>query len=305
MSLKDIMLDYFYNLTDPSWMWNLVLFDMLCVFVMLLFFKQMVGIYSKINFNHELCEKDNPAYGIVVGFLFLSFFLIMSAASSGDTVVNYGKELMLMIGYGLSGVFMLLSSKFVFDNVSMREFHIKEQLSKRNKAVAIVDGGNALATALIVFAYMGWVKSTSLNAIMVVAYGWVLSQVSLSLYSYIKKKTYRSSNGETLVENIESGNIAVAVKFVGYRLSFAMTPLIALPHFVYDEDWAMLQATNIFFTSVILSIVYIIMTKVCMKLVFLKTNINDEINRQHNIGLAFVEAMVIMGITFMTYGMLK
>ena len=300
----ELLKEFFNMIIADDWQWGLVSVDMLLIIAMLFVFKMTLGLYSGVSVRDEISEKDNPAFGIVVASSFLSFFIIMSGASSGGFEVPLLDEIILMLSYGFAGMAMLLVSKIIFDKVSMSQFCIRDELKNQNIAAGIVDSGNLISTALIVFAYMSWVQSDSLLGIEIVAYGWLLSQVALSTVTFIRSKIYRTAHGETLYDAIHKGNVAVAVRFTGYRLSMALAPIVALPHFEFNANEPFYLATMIFLTSMILAMLYVLTTVLIKKIVFNSINFCSEINDQSNIGVAFIEAGIVLGLTILNYGLL-
>jgi uncharacterized membrane protein YjfL (UPF0719 family) len=297
--------EYFLSLFSSEWMWDLVALDLVLIIGILFLFKKMVGFYSGVNVINEVSEKDNSAFGMVLGSMFLGFFITMSAVTTGDELTSYKQEVILVLSYGISAIFMLLSSKLIFDKISMSKFHILEELNKGNKSVALVDSGNILSTALIVFAYMSWVKGVNLNSIAVVFYGWFLSQVSLSALTYIRAKMYKEYDGKTLIDSIIDDNQAVALRFFAYRIVFAFTPIIALSHYPFEEDYTFLLATEIFMTSIILFVLFVLFTSITKKVLFSSVDFKDEINKQRNFGVAFIESSIIIGYALFFFGLLK
>lgn len=297
--------EFFISLTAPDWQWGMVFIDMAVIIGLIFVFKKTIGLYSGINVKEELAEKDNPAYGFVFGASFLSFFIIMAAASTGNMIVDIGKEVSLVVVYGLSGMAMLLISKIIFDKVSLSQFCVREELSKRNMAVAVVDGGNLIATAIIVFAYMSWVKSTSFDAICVIAYGWILSQIVLSAFTHLRGLMFKSDSNQNLSDAIKSNNVAVAIRFTGYRIALAMAPLITISHYPYESEWKFMLATEIFLTTILLATIYLVGTAIAKKIIFTKVNFGSEINDQNNAGMAYVELAIVIGLTILNYGLLK
>lgn len=296
---------YFTDLVSDEWDWDLVGINLIISITFLLLLKLKVSWFTGVESREELADKDNPAFGINLAFVFFSYLLIMSAASTGNDTLPIFEEIKLMGGYAIAGMFMLMISKLIFDKLSMKSFCLQEEIRKRNCAAAIVDGGNALATALIVFTYMGWVKGTDFQPIMIVAYGWVLSQVVLSVVSFLRAKLYKSSDGSTLQSAIQDGNIAVAIRYTAYKLSFAITPLIAAPHYPYSEDEGWWMATAIFISSLLLAFAVKILASLMKRVLVSKVDFADEINRQRNYGLACVEASFVLGLVYLFYGMLQ
>lgn len=297
--------EFFISLGSSEWQWNMVFIDMAIIIGLIFIFKKTIGLYSGINVKEELAEKDNPAYGFVFAASFLSFFIIMAAASTGNFIVSFWQEVSLVLGYAFAGMLMLLASKIIFDKVSLSQFCVRDELSKRNMAVAIVDGGNLIATSIIVFAYMSWVKSTSFDAICVIAYGWLLSQIVLSGFTHVRGLLFKSDSNQNLSEAIQSNNVAVAIRFTGYRIALAMAPLITISHYPYESEWKFMLATEIFLTTILLATIYLIGTAIAKKIIFNKVNFGKEINDQKNTGMAYVELAIVIGLTILNYGLIK
>lgn len=297
--------EYFVNLVSPDWSWDLIGINVLLVTIFLCLFKHKIGWLSGVSVREEVAEKDNPAFGIALGSLFLGFLIIMSAATTGDDVVSYKKEFLLMTTYGLSGMIMLTLSKLLFDKISLLNFEMPEELRKRNISAAIIDGSNVIATALIIFAYMGWVKGTSLTTVLVVAYGWLISQIVLTVFNKIKESIFKSTVHSNFVEAIKADNKAVAIRYSFYKLSVAIAPLVAVSHYKFDVSIAYWQATEIFLTTILLSTIYLTLPSLLKKIIIPNVDFRDEINNQQNIGLAFIEGCIVLGLAILSYGLLK
>jgi uncharacterized membrane protein YjfL (UPF0719 family) len=304
-NIKMFFQDFFTNITSSEWSWDLVGINILLISMLLFLFKYMVASSSGVQLKEELAEKDNPAFGTVLASSFLSFFIIMSGASSGAEIINHKSEILLMLSYGISGMIMLILSRLIFDKFVMSDFCIHAELRNRNEAAAIMDSGNTIATAMIIFAYMSWVQGVNSITILVVAYGWVISQILLSLLSLIRNKMYKSINGHTLQEAIKAGNIAVATRNSCYRLSIAATPIISSMHVDFVAGEAIWQATMIFAYSIVLSTILIILPLLIKKVLFSGINFKDEINEQQNTGIAKLEGYMVIGLTIVFFGILK
>lgn len=298
--LKLNLTEYFTDLTSNEWMWDLVGINLIMIMGFLFVFKYALSALTGVSFKDELANKDNPAFGITIAFSLLSFFIVMGAASTGDDLVPLSQEMMLMAGYGLGGMVMLFISKLLLDNVAMASFCIQEEIRKRNIAAATIDGSNVLATAIIIFTYMSWVKGTSLESLSLVAFGWIVSQVLLTGISFLRSAIFKSKSGKTLQQSIQDGNVGVAVRYSAYKIAFGMTALTASQHYLFEIDgehnlWA---ATAIFITSTLLTLAIVALTWLSKLTVFGRIDFADEINDQQNIGLAFCEAAFVIGLAF-------
>jgi len=294
------------NILSSEWQWGLIGINALMVSALLLLFKAKIGWVIGIDVNGELSVKDNPAFGTVLASTFLAYFIVMSGATSGgDVDVEYMSEILVMLQYGVSGMIMLMVSRFINDKMVMRNLSVSEELKKENMAVAIMDSGNTLATAMMIFAYMTWVQGYNLTTISLVFYGWIVSQVLLSLLSFIRFKIYKSNDNHTLYDAIKNGNVAVAIRNTCYRLAIASTPLIASMHVEFLEEDGLWQSTMILFYAIMLSLLILLISTLMRKILFMSVDFRDEINEQNNTGLAKVEGFIVIGVAIMLYGLLK
>ncbi len=312
MSIMANLTEYFMDLASPEWQWNLVGMNLIMIFGFLFLFKFKIAWFTGVSIQEELAEKDNPAFGIKLAFSFLSFFLIMGAASTGDDYLPLQQEFKVMAIFGVAGMIMLFLSQIVLDNVAMKSFCLREQIRNQNCSAALVDGSNMLATAIIVYTYMSWVKGYNLDIIFVVIYGWILSQVSLSGLSWIRAKIYKSKDGSTLQQAIQDDNLAVAIRYSCYKISFAMTSLIAATHYPFESEFMLWNASAIFLSSILLSIGITFLTFLAKQIIFStkffffkSIDFADEINRQRNVGLGAIEGFFAIGITLAIFSLLK
>jgi uncharacterized membrane protein YjfL (UPF0719 family) len=301
MDIKQYLIEFGASLVSSEWQWNYVLLNMAVIFVALSLFKYKLAWITGVPFNDELAKKDNPAFGYVVGGAFFSFFLVMAGVSSGEGASDLVTELKLMIAFALSGMVMLLISRFVLDKISMRDFCLTEQIKEQNKAAGIVDACNMIATAIIIFTYMSWVKGDSFENIKYVAYGWLVSQILLSGLSFIRAKIFKAEDGSTLQDNIKSGNIAVAFRYSCYKIAFAMTMFTASYHYEYSEEYTWWYAQSIILAGIVLSAGIKLATFIAKKIILFSINFRNEINDQNNTGLAVVEGLLVIGMTILIF----
>ncbi len=304
MNITTYFTEFFTDLASPEWQWGLIAINLSVIFVLLFLFKFKIAWKTGVSTHDELSEKDNPAYGGVLASAFFSFFLIMGAASTGDDQTLLQQELMLMIGFGVSGMIMLFISRVFLDKIAMKDFCLSEAIRKQNIAAALVDSSNMIATALIIFTYMSWVQGTAFESILVVAYGWVISQVLLSVLSFIRAKMYKSKNGESLVEAISKNNIAVGIRYSAYKISFAFSAVIASGQYPYISEYVWWSTHSIFFSSILLSVIITLLTFLAKKIILGSIDFREEINEQNNTGLAAVEASLVLGITITAFCLL-
>lgn len=303
----DFIKNYITDLISPSWHWDLVGLNLAMIIGFLVVFSFLITLLTGVSMKDELAEKDNPAFGVTLAFSFVSFFLIMGGASSGDDIISLKKESLLMFEFGLAGMAMLFVSKLIFDNVAMRKFCIQKAIRERNVSAALVDGSNVLATAIIVYTYMMWVKGTDSTALKYVALGWVISQVLLTAMSYVRAWIFKWTEKSTLQDAIIGDNFAVAIRYSCYKISFALAALTASTHYPYElggED-NFTYALYIVISSILLMAVIKTVIWISKIIVLRRIDFSDEINKQRNTGLAAIEGFLALGIPIAFYALLK
>ena len=305
MDIKQYLIEFGASLVSSEWQWDYVLLNMAVIFAALFLFKHKLAWVTGVPFNQELAKKDNPAFGYVVGGAFFSFFVVMAGVSSGEGASDIMTELKLMITFALSGMVMLIISRFIFDKISMKDFCLTEQIKEKNKAAGIVDACNMIATSIIIFTYMTWIKGDSYENIRYVAYGWFVSQVLLSGLSFIRAKIFKSEDGFTLQDSIKSGNVAVAFRYSCYKIAFAMTIYTASYHYEYSEEYTWWYAQSIILAGIILSVGIKLATFISKKIILSSIDFRSEINDQNNTGLAVIEGLIVIGMTILIFSNLK
>ena len=129
-----------------------------------------------------------------------------------------------MLVYAAVGLVLMWLTRLIFDKVSLPSFSVKDEIARGNNAVAIVDAGNMVATAVMVRAVMNWSEGGLSSGLMAVAVGYVATQIILTLTTVYRVKLFRMRNreGAGFQDVVRAGNMAVAMRFVGFQVGVAL-----------------------------------------------------------------------------------
>ncbi len=128
----------------------------------------------------ELAQKDNVAFGIFLAASVLAMGIMLSGVAGGGFASTPGEEAAVVASYVAAGLAMMGLTRFIFDRVALSNVSIGSEVIGGNRAVAIVDGGNLVATAVMVRAVMDWTGGSLVAGLIGLAVGYVGIQVLLT-----------------------------------------------------------------------------------------------------------------------------
>ena len=291
-------------LSDASLAYYAIDFVMLMGFMATL--RLLASSIAGISLKELLAQQDNFAAGIAIAGAIIAVAVLMMGVVAGEAGATYTEEVTLMGSYGVAAmVFMGLTRK-VFDKVGLRQISIHDEIMAGNVAAGVVDAFNLIATAIIMRAAMSWVDGSTFLGLAIVVVIFLISQLILILATVYRNMVFNrrhKGNGKTLQGEIKDGNIALAIRFSGYRLGIALAITATSGLVVYDPSllelsvlaWV-LMAVIIFVSQTFLSIIlrYILLPKV---------NIAEEVGDQRNVAIGSIEAAIYIGIGFTFVGL--
>ncbi|KAF3977040.1 MAG: DUF350 domain-containing protein [Methylococcales symbiont of Iophon sp. n. MRB-2018] len=279
-------------------------------FVILMGFMATLRILASsiagISLSELLAKHDNFAAGIALAGAIVAVAVLMMGVVAGDAGTTYVEEITLMLSYGIAAMVFMSLTRIIFDKVGLRQVSIHDEIMKGNVAAGVVDAFNLIATAIIIRAAMSWVDGSTFLGLAVVLAIFLLSQIILLLATLYRSAVFNQRHkdiGKTLQGEIQDGNIALALRFSGYRLGLALAVTATSGVVIYDPDvlvfsvlaWV-LMAVVIFISQTLLSIVlrYILLPKV---------NVAEEVGEQCNVAIGSIEAAIYIGVGFTFVGL--
>jgi uncharacterized membrane protein YjfL (UPF0719 family) len=271
--------------------------DFALVFAVLLLVRVLYGIASGVDTLHEISVKDNFAIGISLAGATAAIGIMLTGVVSGEFAFSFGMELAAMASYGVLGLVLMWLTRLIFDRVSLPGLSVRAEIGNGNVAIATVEAGNLLATAIMVRAVMIWSDDALLPGLVAVVVGYIASQIILTATAYYRIWLYRKRNaGGRFADAVRSGNLALALRFIGFQIGVALAVTAAGGLAPYEPGDPVTQAIVWGAVSLCAAIVLIVLTLIAEFAVLTGLDLSEEVDRQRNIGVALVEVAVYVAI---------
>ncbi|WP_426358569.1 DUF350 domain-containing protein [Pseudocolwellia sp. HL-MZ19] len=263
------------------------------------------GFSAKVNSTDELSKEDNFAFGISVAGSVAAMGIVLTGAITGESASSYMLEAVGMLSYGLFGLILIKIGRVVHDRIALNQIDKTAQIKAHNISVGIVDAAGAIATAIIIKAVLLWVHGLDITTFVAIAAGFVVSQAMLVLVTRIKEKQYANNNqGDCLQEAFADGQTALAIRYAGQVISTALAVTAASHFLTYSPDTIIMNLLGWLVFSVIMTVLVFILTTIAKKLVLWGINLVEEVDQQHNIGVASVEMAISISIALIMTGLM-
>jgi len=142
------------------------------------------------NFDDELTEKDNPAFGTFVAMIFLSMVFALSGIM--NSVEGHAMDFVTLAVYGPLLIVLLRLGVYVNDKFILPNFSITKEISTdRNVGTAFVVGGSSVATGLILSGAMSGESVNFWRGLLDLTYYWFIGQLLLIAGGYLFTKIVR------------------------------------------------------------------------------------------------------------------
>jgi len=162
----------------------------------------------------------------------------------------------------------------------------------------VVDAGNVLATAIMVRAVLVWSDDALAPGLIAVIVGYVVSQIILTLSAYYRIWVFGKRNKDTrLHEAVGSGNLALALRFVGFQVGVALAVSAAsdlAPYVTGGDPISQALVWGVF--SIGATVALVLLSLLAERCVLTGIDLAEEVDRQGNIGVALTEVSVYLAI---------
>ena len=278
---------------------GMLILDFVIVFAVLLSARVLYGFVAGIDVTEEMAGKNNHAVGISLAGATAGIGIMLSGVVTGTFSSTFGAEALSMVIYAAVGLVLMWLTRLIFDKVSLPSFSVKDEIAQGNNAVAIVDAGNMVATAVMVRAVMNWSEGALSSGLMAVAVGYVATQIILTLTTIYRVKLFRMRNreGAGFQDVVRTGNMAVAIRFVGFQVGVALAVTAASGVAVFQAGGdPIVQGLTWGGVSIVMAVILAMLALIAERSVLAKINVAEEVDRQQNIGVALMEVSVYVAI---------
>ncbi|MEP4889821.1 MAG: DUF350 domain-containing protein [Aliiglaciecola sp.] len=277
----------------------------ICIAICLLFaLRLMSGRMASVSTTEELGSQDNIAFGISVAGRMLALCLVLSAAAASSDTNGFEEAAMSMLLYGLVGIFLIKIGRILHDKIILNRINKEAMIKDRNTSVAIVDAASSVSTALIVSNVMLWVIGTDLNALFAVISGFIVTQAILLLRTRIYERRFLAlSQSNTFQQTIAKGQLAVAIQHSGNLLATAIVVSASSSLLIYSPQGYVSNLTGWLIVGMGLTLMLLVLVIVAKKIILAGLNLAQEVEQQHNIGVASIEMVLSVGIALIVSGL--
>jgi uncharacterized membrane protein YjfL (UPF0719 family) len=255
------------------------------------------GISAKVNSTEELAKEDNFAFGISVAGSILALGIVLTGAITGEAASSYAMEAIGMLAYGGYGLILIKVGRIIHDKVALQHLDKNALIIEKNLTIGIIDAAGAIATAIVIRAVLVWVDGLDLSTFIAITSGFVVAQTMLVIVTRLREKQYAKNNQEDcLQEALSNGQIALAIRYAGQVISTALAVTAASYFLVYSPDTLVLNLVGWLVFGVVMTLLVALLTAIAKHIVLWGINLVEEVDQQHNIGVASIEMATSIAI---------
>jgi hypothetical protein len=258
------------------------------------------GMAANVDTTEELSKHDNFAFGISVAGSIAALGIVLTGAITGEAAPSLQIEIIGMLCYGVFGLLLIKVGRFVHDKFCLPEFDKTEQIKQQNVAVGIVDAAGAIATAIVIRAVLLWVEGLSVTTFVAILSGFLVAQAMLILVTRIREQQYARNNQDSSLQlAFSQGQVALAIRYAGQVISTALAVTAASHFLVYQPQAIVTNLIGWLVVGIVMTILVTILTAIAKRLILWGINLVEEVDIQHNIGVASIEMAINFAIALM------
>ena len=289
----------------PQDLWIYLSIDIGIAFALLIAVRLLSGRLKKISVSDELGVKDNFAFGISLAGRMLSLCIVLGSVVGRHVGEGFQGAALGMLLFGVIGIILVKFGRYSHDKLILNRLDKDQMIDEKNVSVALVDAASAIASAIMLHSMLLWVEGTDLNAIVAITTGFIVVLAVLLLMTRIYEYRFASDNQNDSFQKILcKGHLAVAIEHSGNLIGTALVVSSASTLLVYDAQTYVSNVTGWLFVGLALSIVLLILVTIAKHLVLLGLNSQQEVDQQHNIGVAAIQFALSIGLAFVVIGVL-
>ncbi|GIU30358.1 DUF350 domain-containing protein [Shewanella schlegeliana] len=275
----------------------ILIIDITIAVLLLALMRYLQGWTVKVNSRHELAENDNFAFGISTAGAVMALGIVLTGAITGEAAESYLVEAIGMTAYGLFGLVLIKLGRFLHDKIALNDIDKNALILKGNLSVAIVDATAAIATAIIIRSVLLWAEDLTVYTFIAIFSAFAISQLMLVLLTRARENRYAKRNqGASMQDAFAQGHVALAIRHSGYMLAMAFSFNAASHFIIFDPHAYVANLIGWLIFSIVMLLSLSLLIKLVKKLVLAKINLCEEVEKQHNIGLAAVEMAISVSI---------
>lgn len=290
----------------PEELWLILVIDMAIAIFLLSVLRWISGRLMGDEDDQELVKHDNFAFGISLAGRMLALAIVLAGAVANSGSADLVEAVTGTLAYGLVGILLIKVGRIAHDKFVLhqldKEFHIRD----RNVSIALVDASSAIATALIIQSVMAWVSGFDLNAMIATLSGFIVSQAILLAMTRIYERRFRESNRSgSLQASLTKGQMALAIQHSGYLLGTALAVTAAGDLLEYNPTGYVSNLTSWLIVGLALTMLLMFLVILARRFILANVDLVQEVDQQHNVGVASIELALSVGIALILIGLIN
>ncbi len=255
------------------------------------------GLSAKVNTTEELAQRDNFAFGISLAGSILALGIVLTGAITGEAAPSLTIEAVGMFAYGLFGLLLIKVGRVIHDRLALNQLDKTALIKEQNVTIGIVDAAGAIATAIVIRAVLLWVDGLDISTFIAIASGFIISQAMLVIVTRLRERAYaKNNNNESLQAAFSNGQQALAIRYAGQLISTALAVTAASHFFIYNPQTLVINLIGWLIFGILMTLLVGILTTLAKRIVLWGINLVEEVDQQHNIGVASIEMATSISI---------
>lgn len=258
-------------------------------------------LITPFHIGEQLTHKDNAALALSIAGYYLGVVIIFVGALYDPFAVvtdtglgfteAYWREVGLVAAYSVAGIVVLNIARILVDKLVLYQFStIDEIVEQHNTGAGAVEFGVYFATSLIIAGSISGAGGGPLTSLAFAGLGLVVTMLFVLFYEL--------TTSFSIHDEIENDNTAVGVALGGNLMAVGIVVLKAVSGDF--SDWATSLISFAVF-SIIGFILLLIVRLLVDRVLFMGVKVSDELVIDRNLGVAFIEATVVISISLVLF----
>lgn len=255
------------------------------------------GLSAKVNTADELAKEDNFAFGVSLAGSIAALGIVLTGAITGENAQSFLMEFIGMSAYGIYGLILIKIGRIIHDRVALHHIDKTALIKEQNLTIGLVDAAGAIATAIIIRAVLLWVDGLDINTFIAITSGFLVAQTMLVLVTRLRERQYAKNNQQDcLQEALSKGQLALALRYSGQMISTALAVTAASHFLTYSPDTLVENLLGWLVFGLLMTLLVALLTSIAKRIVLLGINLVEEVDQQHNVGVASIEMAISISI---------
>jgi hypothetical protein len=255
------------------------------------------GLSAMVNSTQELAKEDQFAFGISVAGSVLALGIVLTGAITGEAASSYSMEAIGMLAYGGYGLILIKVGRIIHDKIALQHLDKNALIIEKNLTIGIIDAAGAIATAIIIRAVLLWVDGLDLGTFIAITSGFIVAQTMLVIVTRLREQQYAKNNQEDcLQEALSNGQLALAIRYSGQVISTALAVTAASHFLMYSPETLVVNLLGWLVFGIGMTLLVAVLTAIAKRIVLWGINLVEEVDQQHNIGVASIEMATSIAI---------